>query len=352
MKFTFKDDSCEDTPPRKQIIGLKVGLNTGTAPLIKDLPTRFQILHKAWSNLLRTKLIKEDCLGSLRATEVTESNDGRVNPHLHGTLLLRASCNVSEIKNHINKYWRQAIERETKKAKKKLIEQTTDASMAVFSTEPLYQHTANDMLEWSKYCFKRSYDFNKESHRKSAMNSTHTFWQSVTKATKGIRLISYSGILKEAVALAKEIITEAKAIDHQDYTTLSKPDFAWSDRDEQYIAYQDYDPKLHDRVNPLTQHLSHLTTHPHLWELNKGELEEHNQRVRRKKIYSILERANIGLESYHLDAIVDDLNSCFLINLKSSSDEPSNELHSHFSEPTEIDRLALKESTDHEEVKS
>jgi hypothetical protein len=212
--------------------------------------------------------------------------------------------------------------------------------MSVFSTESLYRHTASDLLEWSRYCFKRSYDFSKESHKESALNSTNEFWQEATKATKGLRLIAYSGILKEAVALAKEVIKENQ--EHtRTYETLSKPDFAWSDIDEKYINYEDYNPAKHDRVNPLTQNLSHLKTHPHLWELNQSELEEHKKRIKKSKIHSILKKAGLRLESYALDEIINDLSSCFFINLKSSNDDDEKS-KSHFSEPSEIDRSALK----------
>jgi hypothetical protein len=325
LRYTFIDESTDEVPPNNQMIGLKINLNCGEACSLIHLRDRLVIMHRIFGRMLRLSCISESLIGSIRATEITQSNDGDneilANPHIHGLLLLRADTDLFKLNGSLTKYWQRAIKREIAK----VLRYRVNTSASFQSLLNLYQHTTDDAYHWIRYMTKGGFDLEKQSHRDSYNKTTHHFWQSVEKAIKGMRLVSASGDIKEAIRLVK---TELK----NNKLTRTNPDVThthiWSDHLKAYVESSKYDPRLENPI-PLASSLSYLDDKQPIGQLFKSEMNNYNIEVSKHQ-YDSFYQMLVNTKNYSLISRFDEL---FIDYHKDVSD--------HYSEPEEIERSSL-----------
>ena len=249
-RITLLDDADENTPREHCKKVLKINLNAGLTPTISELPTYISILSSTWSNLGRTKAIRDNCIGTFRAIEIIQSTDSldHAHPHIHGFLIVHSNTDTNELDKHVRTYWKKALTKAFKKLKLK-----SDVRASCHTLEPLYRHTKDDLREWAKYSTKGGYNYANSEHRTKQLSTTANYWQTVDKAIKGLRLFSASGELKKGIALVREHIKANKP----SKPTERKTTHAWSEVKQRYVPIAEYSPRLDDKKVPLIQSLPH-----------------------------------------------------------------------------------------------
>ena len=246
------DDDIDNDQSLHKSVGLKLTLNAGQACPINDLKLIIrQVLHNQWSRLLQTKIIKDHIVGSLRATEITidrktDVHDGipLANPHIHAIILLRPPEGLSrsqittwleEVSNSASMYWRGSVRKRLNKLG--IEDRIVTASAQLI--EPLSSHTSKDFTEWSHYIVKGAVhnlamDLHREDHNGTAFRPISNIWIEVERAIKGIRLISTSGDVADAMKDAEEEIKRSKppANREEDENLITHK---WSFTKERYI---------------------------------------------------------------------------------------------------------------------
>lgn len=295
LRFRFKDDCQKDqTSEDYKMIAIKVTLNGGTSCPLSTLRDRTKALHLNWTRLLRTKIIKENIIGAIRSTEITESrtddNEPKANPHIHGTILLRMSADMSAVFNKIQNHWRKLTKEQL--FKEGCLTPEASSSQCVQDASFLHSHTAKDAIQWIKYSTKGSVklDFKTTAPQ---LTSSVAFWIAVDSAIKNMRMISTYGFLKDSLILVKKEMELAKLnaptppmID----PTHSSSKLIWSDRLHKYIPASEYN-ESHDKMTFLCQSLDRTKTHPLFGKLFKLE---HDQATRRKYSRSFNRLLNTG----------------------------------------------------------
>ena len=321
LAFTLLDECDENTPDNKKIIGLKINLNTGASPTLAELKVRLSVMHAVWARLLRTAKMREAVVGAYRSTEITQTDSNHANPHIHGLLLVRADTDVDKLSSHTRFYWHKTLKRELKKAKHE-----ASVSASCNQLEPLYQHTKADVREWTRYATKGSYDYNKAEHREAQLKTTAEFWQTIDEATKGMRLTSLSGDLKEAVHLVRfQTQAEFDGVVH-DYNRTH----AWSDTKGKYVTMWEYDPEVDDKKAPLCQSLPYTEQPAHFGLLFKAEYDSH--KIRR------LEALGKQLLTNGDHSTYSQFSDLFIYDIKKSNPDVSID----YTEPVEVERESLK----------
>ena len=295
LRFQFKDDCLKNqVSDDYKIIVIKVTLNGGTSCPLNILRDRTKALHHNWTRLLRTKIIKENLVGAIRSTEITESrtddNEPKANPHIHGTLLLRMSADTGAVFNKIQNHWRKLTKEQL--FKEGCLTPEASSSQCVQDASFLNSHTTKDATQWILYSTKGSVklDFKTTAPQ---LTSSVAFWIAVDSAIKNMRMISTYGYLKDALVLVKEEMKLAKLnaptpamID----PTHPNSKLIWSDRLHKYIPASEYN-ESHDKMTFLCQSLDRTKTHPLLGKLFKLE---HDQATRRKYSRSFNRLLNTG----------------------------------------------------------
>ncbi len=274
------DDDIDNDQSLHKSVGLKLTLNAGQACPISDLKLIIrEVLHNQWSRLLQTKIIKDHIVGSLRATEITidrktEVHDGipLANPHIHAIILLRPPEGLSraqitswleEVSNSASMYWRGSVR---KRLRKLGIEDRIITSSAQL-IEPLSSQTNKDFIEWSHYIVKGAVhnlalDLHREDHDGTAFRPISNIWIEVERAIKGIRLISTSGDVADAMKDAEEEIKRSTPQQNREEDE-SLITHKWSFTKERYISIdhwiQEVDKPRNYRVQLLlnSYHLNH-----------------------------------------------------------------------------------------------
>ena len=327
MSHVMKDDARDDTPEYKKMIGLKITLNTGAACSLDNLKGRLRVMHAVWSRMLKIRAVNDVFIGAFRATEITQTDTRHANPHLHGLIFVKADTDISSLYQKMKRYWVRVIKRDLAKTGEKV-----DTVAAFQQLEPLYSHTIDDVRDWAKYSTKGSYNYANEKHRTEQLNTTAPFWVAMDDATKGMRLITCNGELKDGVALAKENLALKKVMD--DVDSDIETTHAWSDRVKEFIPIDDFDPS-HDAVSPLSQSLSYAVESPHLGALFKMEYEAHKDRVLDQKIRAFRQRL---LRSEN-DSALREFDELFIYDIKNVHEDDG---FNHYTEPVEIERKSLK----------
>ena len=331
MSHIMKDDAGDDYPEYKKMIGLKITLNTGAACSLDNLKDRLRIMHAVWSRMLKIRAVDDVFIGGFRSTEITQTDARHANPHLHGLIFVKADTDVSQLYQKMRRYWVRVIKRDLAKTGEKV-----DTVAAFQQLEPLYSHTIDDVREWAKYSTKGSYNYANEKHRTEQLNTTAPFWIAMDDATKGMRLITCNGELKNGVALAKENLALKKAMD--DIDSDIETTHAWSDRVKEFIPIDDFNPS-HDAVSPLSQSLSYAVESPHLGSLFKMEYEAHKDRVLDQKIRAFRKKL---LRSEN-DSALREFDELFIYDIKKVyEDHGLDDGFNHYTEPAEIERKSLK----------
>jgi hypothetical protein len=256
------DPEHRDSHPTKYI-GIKTTLTYGERCLPEELGNILRAMHKQWSRLLNTKLLKEHSVGAFRATEfLATSAEGTItiNPHIHGVILIKVTKApnadyIKAIKDHIKRYWKSATLNTLRRMKLK-----RGVSLAGQEVEPLSKHTANDLSSWLRYATKGAITDLAEKVKSDDIthqdNELTELWSAVYRATKGIRLISSSGVIAEALAEAKARRALEKTARKPEDTTESKPTHRWSYPQRRYI--------------PANEWIQHIDRAPNFFLVNFG----------------------------------------------------------------------------------
>lgn len=254
-RITLLDDADESTPRDHCKKVLKINLNAGLTPTINDLPIYISILSSTWSNLGRTKAIRDNCVGTFRAIEIIQSTDSldHAHPHIHGFLIVHSNTDTNELDKHVRTYWKKALTKAFRKLKLK-----SDTRASCHTLEPLYRHTKNDLKEWARYSTKGGYNYANNEHRAKQLNTTANYWQTVDKAIKGLRLFSASGELKKGIALVREHIKANKP----SKPISNKATHAWSEVKQRYVPIAEYSPRTDDKKSPLCQSIPYTEYAP------------------------------------------------------------------------------------------
>jgi len=299
--------------PRRSMIAIKINLNSGQACDLNELRARISAMSKAWSRLLRIKALEGLTCGALKAVEITPSPSERAHPHIHGVVLLRGDLSrdeIDEIDRAMKRSWQRSI--------RKLTGATPGNTATAYerATE-LTAQTESDVLSWLNYCAKGGYDLQKSDHRLTHEQGSSNFWQAVDEATKGARLFSASGELREALSKAKHDLDHApRAIT----PTPRKADYVWSSGKS---AYVDKDQAEHEPY-ALTQSTSYAHVYPHFSQVFIKELEKEQEKQH---------RAEIARKLSALKA-TPSRNADLFLNNRTTSKHPTE----HYTEPTEIRR--------------
>jgi len=334
MRFTLLDEAHETHPANRRMIAVKVTLNSGEACSFDRLRDRLSALHKIWARLLRLTDIKEHLIGSLRASEITQSSLDKANPHIHGMLLMRVSTNLEEVSAIIRRYWPKAIKKEVIRVEKN---RAHSAVKSVGSIEYTDTQTTHDVEGWIKYVTKGSYDFAKEKHRKDHSLTTRNYWIAADAAIKGMRMISFSGDLKDAVNVVKEHERDERSqLDHSHSHDVT-PSHVWSDRLNRYIDINDVQP---NDVNYaiLSQSLSHTEEPPPLYGfIAQSEIQNQLDANRKAQAEKLRQR----LLSIGDTEAISQFYELFTYNINKVTDDVSSDDSGGYHEPTEIERSSL-----------
>ena len=256
------DPNHHDSQPTKYI-GIKTTLTYGERCLPEELGDILRAMHKQWSRLLNTKLLKEHSAGAFRATEfLATSADGMItlNPHIHGVILIKVIKTpgddyIKTIADHIKRYWKSATLNTLRRMKIKRA-----MSLAGQKIEPLDKHTAEDLSSWLRYVTKGAIIDLAEKVKGDDIahqdNELTELWSAVYRATKGIRLISSSGVIAEALAEAKARRALDKPARKPEDATESKPTHRWSYPQRRYI--------------PVNEWIQHIDRAPNFFLVNFG----------------------------------------------------------------------------------
>ena len=257
------DDPNHHDSHTVKYIGIKATLTYGERCLPEELSEILRTMHKQWSRLLNTKLIKDHSAGAFRATEfLATSADGSItiNPHIHGIILIKVTERpgddyVKTFSDHIKRYWKSATLNAFRRMKIKRA-----ISLAGQKVEPLSKHTPEDLSSWLRYATKGAITDLAEKVKGDDIahqdNELTELWSAVYRATKGIRLISSSGVIAEALAEAKARRALEKATRKPEDVTESKPTHRWSYPKRRYI--------------PVDEWIQHIDRAPNFFLVNFG----------------------------------------------------------------------------------
>jgi len=300
--------------PGQSMVALKINLNAGKSCDLSELKARLSAMSKAWSRLLRIRALEGLTYGAIKATEITPSPSDRAHPHIHGTILLRGDLSRDEL-DEIN----QAMRRSWLRSIRKLTGATpTSTATAYERATELSAQTDDDLLSWLTYSFKGGYDLQKSDHQMTLSMGSATYWQAVDQATKGARLISASGELREALSKAKHDLDHApRAVT----PTPRKADYVWSANKLTYISKDlaEHEPYA------LTHSTSYAHEYPHFGEAFLRDLIKEQERQHRAEIERKLQA---------LKATPSIKNAELFLNNRTTSKT----ITEHYTEPTEIRR--------------
>jgi len=327
LSHTFRDDTHNDD---KTMIGLKITLNTGSACHIDDLKQRLQILHKLWGRMMRTRHLESVLIGAIRSTEVIPERNtlNTANPHIHGLILLPANTDVSELRQVLSIYWRNAMRKAISKLDRKLSKPHM-VSQSFQELIELNHHTSSDARQWLTYATKGGYSFDKPDSQALHNGASRQFWIATDTAIKGMRLISACGELKDALKDEKD---RRSLLPDQTNSELDSMliTHAWSDTRQDYIPFDEYDSTKDDERWILSRSISYMDAHAHIAPLFKYEEKEHTKREAMVELHKLKSKL-ITSQDY---STINLIGSLFTIDIKTSD-------NSRF-EPVEVERSKLK----------
>jgi len=204
LPFRMRDEAHEQIGRDRQMIALKITLTSGEVCELDELSRRIDALHTAYPRLFTTNRLKEDLIGHMRTTECTQhiaNGQVKAHPHLHAFALYRASCDVEMIKRELRSRWYKVLGDYYEKAK---LDVDISASVLPGWIEQLSSQTADDLLSWSSYITKGSYNLGRQEHRDAHSVTTPEYWSAVEKHTRSARLHQSYGLLKKAVKDASD----------------------------------------------------------------------------------------------------------------------------------------------------
>ena len=341
MRFTLEDVESDSD---RRMRAVKVTLNGGRACHFEHMRTRLSSLHKIWSRFLKTNGIKEHLIGALRSTEITETEDDphHANPHIHGLILVRTSIDDKAIHKLLLDYWPRAIKREIMRTERAI---KHDVSCSVRAVEYTVTQTPFDVKGWIKYITKGSYDLGNAKHREKHSITTYNYWVCVDEAIKGMRMISASGDLKEAIAIAKEHEAYEKAGRAEElHPTDATPSHVWSDYRQRYIEV-DLANEHDVSFTTLVRSMSYIEPPPLFGLIAKNEI-RNRLNATELRYYQEIKSRLINSENRDVLSMIDDL---ITYKHKKVTDDPGNDAVS-FYEPQEIERSSLaKRLRDHQD---
>jgi hypothetical protein len=277
LPFRMRDEAPEQISLDRQMIALKITLTSGEVCELGELSRRIDALHTTYPRLFTTKLIKENLIGHMRATEVTQhiaNGQVKAHPHIHSFALYRASCDIEMIKRELRSRWYQVLGDYYDKAG---LDVDISASVLPGWLEELSLQTADDLLSWSAYITKGSYNLGRQEHRDAHSVTTPEYWSAVEEHTRSARLHQSYGLLKKAV---KDASDEHKA--NKARGRRGRPRIARNQPDDLVYSHalKDYlrSDQLREPINPhaFTSSLDRLRLIPNfsaLWSAERQAYE-------------------------------------------------------------------------------
>lgn len=323
--WQLRDESSTGVHIDRQLVALKLTVNSGEAAPLDEIRERVDLLHKLFPRLAGLKAYRDEVVGLMRSTEVTEvfpspEESSRAHVHIHGFLLLRASANIDAIKRRILSYWPQALKDQYRKLNKQV---DTTASIMWSWLEPLTKQTADDLASWGAYITKGSYDLGRAEKRLAHQSTSPEYWAAVEREMRSVRLVEYSGELRSAVSEAKQRHKQNKSAAGRGgrVSTKRQPDdLIFNHLLRDYVRAEHLD----DRINPhaFTASLTHLRRIPHfaaLWRAEQVSFENRLADAKRAALWRAL-----ALKSFHADVITVESKSetCFLITEQGQAERP------------------------------
>jgi hypothetical protein len=306
--WQMRDESSVGVHIDRQIIALKVTVNTGEACELHEIKERVELLHKLFPRLANLSAYRDEVVGLMRSTEITESlppqSPPKAHPHVHGFLLLRASADVDTIKRHICNYWPKALNRQYQNLGRSV---STVASIQWGEIEELSKQTVEDLTSWSSYITKGSYALGKAEKRAAHQVTSPEYWEAVEREMRSVRLVEYGGELRRAVSEAGKRHKESKRPGGGGGRVSSKrqpDDLIFSHLLRDYVRAE----HIGDQVNPhaFTASLTHLKAIPHFAALWRAEQVSFELRIAEAK-RAALWRA-LSLRSFHADVTTVEVN--------------------------------------------
>jgi len=321
LRYELSDER-PNIPKNQKMIGIKLNLNSGVACTLDQIRDRLKALHQVFGRMLRTRPLEDKLIGSIRSSEITQTDSNHANPHIHALILLKdQDLNIEDLSTHLQRYWQRTIKKVVAKQTKTVI--NTVASFQ--SLEPLYRQTKDDLYDWVRYMTKGSYDLNKPNHLESYNQTSENFWIAIDKAVKNMRMISLSGDLKDAFAITKE--------ENKNYLqTFTEFTHVWSSDKKDYVKKEDYNPLTEDLT--LSSSLSYLDHHSfNLSKLFKTEFERRQAEINIQKY----ERTFQTLLTTKNHSFIEQIGYLLITDHKEED---------HHSEPTEVERSSLVKKRD------
>jgi hypothetical protein len=322
--WQLRDESSVGVHLDRQLVALKLTVNSGEAAPLDEIRERVDLLHKLLPRLARLAAYRDEVVGLMRSTEVTEvfptpEEPSRAHVHIHGFLLLRASADIDAIKRSILSYWPKALKAQYQKLNKQV---DTTASIMWSWMEPLTTQTADDLASWGAYITKGSYDLGRAEKRLAHQSTSPEYWAAVEREMRSVRLVEYGGELRSAVSEAKQRHKQNKSAARGGrVSTKRQPgDLIFNHLLRDYIRAE----HLNDRINPhaFTSSLTHLRSIPHfaaLWRAEQVSFENRLADAKRAALWRAL-----ALKSFHADIVTVESKSeiSFLITEQGQAERP------------------------------
>jgi hypothetical protein len=198
--------------------------------------------------------------------------------------------------------------------------------------------TPFDVKGWITYITKGSYDLGNTEHRKKHAMTTYNYWVSVDEAIKGMRMISASGDLKEAIAIVKKHKAYETAGNAEDMHPIdATPSHVWSDYRQRYIEVEQANE--HDvSFTTLVRSSSYIAPPPLFGLIAKNEIRNHLNAAELRRYQEIRSRL-LNSDDRDTLSMIDDL---IIYKHKKVIDGDSSD-DASFYEPQEIERSSLAE---------
>jgi hypothetical protein len=285
LDFDMVDEVADENPKTwhalPKTVALKLTLNAGQACPLGHLKTVIRkVLHLLWPRMLKIRAIAPHLKGAFRSTEVTVSDEPAVeglplmHPHMHGAIILQIPSDVGdawrtwadEICTALTHYWKRAVRRQLAKLN---INRTITASSQL--VEPLHTQQREHLAGWLSYCAKGAIkglaeNMHRADHTESSLKPIAHVWETVDSTIKGIRLISTSGIIRDALDEARDETKRIKAEHNErrrDTNDEPRITHRWSYTLSRYISADEYvverdKPSAYRTKLFLDHHFKHL----------------------------------------------------------------------------------------------
>lgn len=238
LDINMVDENNDESLPTAY--GLALTLNLGETRQISELRESILLLHKLFPRLLKISALKNVVVGSLRSTELTvqEQEDGELhcNPHIHALLLIKGDpTDTDEVGHNIKRYWTKAV----KTAVFRTFKHRVTAIPQAQEVKPLFKQDRQNYERWLGYCTKQTVaDLAKKLEESPISTKSHIeLCTQIDESIRGVKMIATTGMIKTAIADAKDELDQDKSNDPKSSTA---PTHRWSFLLDKYLPLGDW----------------------------------------------------------------------------------------------------------------